>query len=41
LADDATRWYRVFAVNADGTSLGSNVIKITNTSEDDTDSSAD
>ena len=34
LADDATRWYRVFAVNADGTSLGSNVIKITNTSDD-------
>ena len=41
LADDVTRWYRVFAVNADGTSLGSNVIKITNKSEDDTDSSAD
>jgi hypothetical protein len=30
LAADVTRWYRVFAVNSDGTSLGSNVVKITN-----------
>lgn len=26
----ASRWYRVFAINADGTSIGSNVIKVDN-----------
>lgn len=26
----ASRWYRVFAINADGTSIGSNVIKVGN-----------
>lgn len=30
LAAGITRWYRVFAVNANGTSLGSNVVKVTN-----------
>ena len=29
LATGITRWYRVFAVNANGTSLGSNVVKVT------------
>ena len=26
----ASRWYRVFAINADGTSIGSNVIRVDN-----------
>jgi hypothetical protein len=30
LAAGVTRWYRVFTVNSDGTSLGSNVVRVTN-----------
>ena len=30
LETGASRWYRVFAINADGTSIGSNVIKVDN-----------